>query len=30
MAGEINRAVKWAMDIANDNSHGHDQGSRWG
>lgn len=24
------KAVSWAMSIANDNSHGYDQGSRWG
>ena len=23
-------AVRWAISIANDNSHGYDQGSRWG
>ena len=26
----INDAVKWAKDIAADNSHGYDQSSRWG
>ena len=24
------KAVEWAMKIANDNSHGYDQGNRWG
>lgn len=24
------KAVQWAVDIANDNSHGYDQGNRWG
>lgn len=28
--GVIDKAVQWAVDIANDNSHGYDQGSRWG
>lgn len=26
----ISRAVNWAVGIADDNSHGYDQGSRWG
>ena len=26
----IDKAVEWALSIANDNSHGYDQGSRWG
>lgn len=26
----IEKAVTWAVGIANDNSHGYDQGSRWG
>lgn len=26
----IDRAVAWAVSIANDNSHGYDQGQRWG
>lgn len=30
MAGEINKAVSWAVGIANDDSHGYDQNSRWG
>lgn len=30
MAGEINKAVEWAISIANDDSHGYDQGGRWG
>ena len=28
--GVIDKAVQWAIDIANDSSHGYDQGSRWG
>ena len=28
--GVIDKAVQWAVDIANDSSHGYDQGSRWG
>lgn len=30
MASEVDRAIDWAVNIANDNSHGYDQGSRWG
>lgn len=30
MASVIDKAVKWAKNIANDNSHGYDQNSRWG
>lgn len=26
----INGAIQWAVDIANDDSHGYDQGDRWG
>lgn len=26
----IDKAIEWALAIANDNSHGYDQGSRWG
>ncbi len=26
----IEKAVSWAVNAANDNSHGYDQGSRWG
>ena len=29
-AEKINTAVEWALQIANDNSHGYDQGNRWG
>ena len=29
-AQAIEAAVKWAIAIANDNSHGYDQGNRWG
>lgn len=28
--GVIDKAVQWAVDIANDSSHGYDQASRWG
>jgi len=28
--GKVNKAVKWALNIANDNRHGYDQGNRWG
>lgn len=28
--GKIEDAVKWAKDIANDDSHGYDQDNRWG
>lgn len=30
MATVIDKAVQWAIDIANDDSHGYDWGSRWG
>lgn len=30
MATKIDKAVAWAVGIANDNSHGYDQGNRWG
>ena len=30
MGAVIERAVNWAVAIANDNSHGYDQNSRWG
>lgn len=30
IGGGVEKAVKWAIGIANDNSHGYDQGSRWG
>lgn len=30
MATKIDRAVAWAVGIANDNSHGYDQSGRWG
>lgn len=26
----VEKAIKWAVGIANDNSHGYDQASRWG
>jgi cell wall-associated NlpC family hydrolase len=26
----VDKAVSWALSIANDSSHGYDQGSRWG
>lgn len=26
----INKAIEWAVGIANDDTHGYDQGSRWG
>lgn len=26
----IDKAVEWALNIASDNTHGYDQGSRWG
>lgn len=29
-AAGVEKAVKWAVGIANDNSHGYDQASRWG
>ena len=29
-AGGAEKAVKWAIGIANDNSHGYDQANRWG
>lgn len=29
-SGIVEKAVKWAIDIANDNSHGYDQANRWG
>ena len=29
-AKAVESAVQWAIGIANDNSHGYDQGSRWG
>lgn len=28
--GVIDTALEWALSIANDNSHGYDQGNRWG
>ena len=28
--GGVEKAVKWAISIANDNSHGYDQANRWG
>lgn len=28
--GKIETAAQWITDIANDNSHGYDQGNRWG
>ena len=28
--GVIESALKWAKQIADDNSHGYDQSSRWG
>lgn len=30
MSNVIEKAVTWAVQIANDNSHGYDQGNRWG
>lgn len=27
---KVEKAVKWAIDIANDNRHGYDQSNRWG
>ena len=30
MATTIDNAVNWALSIANNSSHGYDQGSRWG
>lgn len=27
---KVERAVQWAISIANDDSHGYDQGNRWG
>ena len=30
MGAVIESAVNWAVGIANDNSHGYDQNSRWG
>ena len=30
MATKIDKAVAWAVAIANDDSHGYDQGDRWG
>lgn len=27
--GKIDKAVEWAINIANDDTHGYDQGSRW-
>ena len=30
MGAVIESAVNWAVKIANDNSHGYDQNSRWG
>ena len=30
MGAVIESAVNWAVSIANDNSHGYDQNSRWG
>lgn len=30
MATVIDRAVQWAVNIANDDSHGYDWGNRWG
>lgn len=30
MATKIDKAVEWAINIANDSSHGYDQGNRWG
>lgn len=30
MATKIDKAVEWAVNIANDSSHGYDQGNRWG
>lgn len=29
-AVKVENAVQWMINIANDNSHGYDQGSRWG
>ena len=29
-AAKVEKAIKWAVNIANDNRHGYDQGSRWG
>lgn len=30
MANEIEQAIQWAVSIAEDDSHGYDQGNRWG
>lgn len=30
MSSVINKAVQWAVDIANNNSHGYSQANRWG
>lgn len=30
MSNVIEKAIEWAVDIANDNSHGYDQIGRWG
>ncbi len=29
-SSKVEKAVKWAIGIANDNSHGYDQANRWG
>lgn len=28
--GKIETATQWMIDLANDDSHGYDQDSRWG
>ena len=28
--GKIDKAIEWALNIANDSSHGYDQANRWG
>ena len=30
MSTKIDKAVEWAVAIANDPAHGYDQGNRWG
>ena len=30
MKNIVEEAVQWAIDTANDSSHGYDQGNRWG
>jgi hypothetical protein len=30
MSNVIEKAIEWAVDIANDDSHGYDQIGRWG